>query len=892
MATEFSIGVAGDDYLISFLCPDGERRDEWLRRSYDGGAAALEDFCHGLLEGLKREADRTEQVAKEAEAKSEEAQEIFAKAAAAAASAAAAEAATLAGPKETKAAKVAAEAVANKAQKVAVAAKTTAVVAADTACKAAEVAQEAENLRIEVSIRNPADRRERHLLLHRACKVKDDKDSSVSRWFIDISPPVGPMEYAARDIPFDRNLPGSSARKPGLLLIRDSGVEKDQSSFYDELPDDCHVVRFSAPLVPALWRPRDLPAAKKWRSWTEIINIDQIARELPIARNSSYEAITRDLLRFFATDKPGRIFMPFKDKGVYCPPACPVTFVIRIHSSAMLVLKYPMAGDPEKSNANGAANTAPNVPTPQQQAEEEKCSLIFHPETPAPVMGGTKNKIAGTGGMLAAQVAISLGRFCRINGQGSADEIFSEVEKAVMEGINLRQAASDTGLVFLGADSSNTRPLFEFMIGCVAERFRERAKPLNPIRLNFEKDSPGKKRQRKASVVETTPEENPTNDFQEIRSVHTEWLIQNLRTRQWRRSLEEENEKRASGKKEKILDSDKIHNSFHPACIVAAKKAIREEAMEYVHKLDIIKSRLVDRNEVEDYLALQSVLRSYATTLDAPRPLNLGVFGAPGSGKSFGVKQLVEHCGKSGLSFSDKILEFNMSQFASTSDLADSLHQVRDKCMSGKIPVAFFDEFDSTFKDEDFGWLKYLLMPMQDSVFVDNNKQYRLGRCVLIFAGGINRSFHELNGRVRDQKFVVAKGPDFISRLRGYLNIRSINFPENATDKEKQRCQLRRAVLLENMLFRKHGEKSISAPLLDLPLAHAILNIEGFRHGVRSLEAILDMSEFLKKETLRASSLPTWAQMEMHVDSRSWVKLMNDGEKKLEWLKGAATSME
>jgi hypothetical protein len=40
---------------------------------------------------------------------------------------------------------------------------------------------------------------------------------------------------------------------------------------------------------------------------------------------------------------------------------------------------------------------------------------------------------------------------------------------------------------------------------------------------------------------------------------------------------------------------------------------------------------------------------------------------------------------------------------------------------SGKIPVAFFDEFDAKLGNDLCGWLKFFLMPMQDG-------QYSIGQ--------------------------------------------------------------------------------------------------------------------------------------------------------------------
>ena len=146
---------------------------------------------------------------------------------------------------------------------------------------------------------------------------------------------------------------------------------------------------------------------------------------------------------------------------------------------------------------------------------------------------------------------------------------------------------------------------------------------------------------------------------------------------------------------------------------------------------------------------------------------------------------------------------------------------------------------------------------------------------VMVFAGGINRRFEEMNGRLRDPIFCAAKGPDFISRLRGVLNIRGINRPEEA---DEGRYLLRRAVLLRGMLERKHKDAKVPPPaqLMDCALTWAFMNIEGFKHGNRSMEALISMSHFRPGKTLLASDLPPAEQLEMHVDSKHFLDFANE----------------
>jgi hypothetical protein len=67
----------------------------------------------------------------------------------------------------------------------------------------------------------------------------------------------------------------------------------------------------------------------------------------------------------------------------------------------------------------------------------------------------------------------------------------------------------------------------------------------------------------------------------------------------------------------------------------------------------------MDRREIEGLRSLRQLMLSYHNSGTQKHPLSLAVFGTPGSGKSFGLKQIAEAI------FEDKnqALEFNLSQF-------------------------------------------------------------------------------------------------------------------------------------------------------------------------------------------------------------------------------------
>ncbi len=287
----------------------------------------------------------------------------------------------------------------------------------------------------------------------------------------------------------------------------------------------------------------------------------------------------------------------------------------------------------------------------------------------------------------------------------------------------------------------------------------------------------------------------------------------------------------------------------------------------------------VDRREVEDFLALHQAFLRYADNPDRQRPLNIAVFGPPGAGKSFGVKAVAGHIAAGTPQFSKRPLTFNFSQFTSLRDLVGAFHVVRNECLKKTIPVVFLDEFDSAFEGRPFGWLKYFLAPMQDGKFNDGSNEFELGHCVLVFAGGINRSFEEFNGRLRNPSFVEAKGPDFISRLRAHLNVRGINRPEDEAS-DQDRYILRRALMLHGMLKKRLAFEGSGQPpkggFMHPAIASAFCEVKHFKHGARSLEAILDMSDLSRGRRLSPSDLPSKTQLDMHVDATQFLKIVYD----------------
>ena len=275
----------------------------------------------------------------------------------------------------------------------------------------------------------------------------------------------------------------------------------------------------------------------------------------------------------------------------------------------------------------------------------------------------------------------------------------------------------------------------------------------------------------------------------------------------------------------------------------------------------------VDLDEIENYHAIKTLMGEYIYAYDhplspgkAPKPISVAVFGPPGSGKSFGVKQIAKSLERF------RISSLNLSQYRSAAEMFAAL----DAALvyeGNSIPLIFFDEFDSELDGVSRGWLKYFLAPMQDGEYTLDGRTLSIPGAVFVFAGGTAPSFPEF--LPHDEESTVAfqrvKGPDFVSRLKGILNIKGPN-PTSVTDR---RHIIRRALLLRslfegqarNFFNAETGRVNISQGLL-----RALLRVSEFRHGSRSMEFIVGMSRKAGISRYSPSCLPLAEQLDIHLD--------------------------
>lgn len=282
---------------------------------------------------------------------------------------------------------------------------------------------------------------------------------------------------------------------------------------------------------------------------------------------------------------------------------------------------------------------------------------------------------------------------------------------------------------------------------------------------------------------------------------------------------------------------------------------------------------IVDRREIEGCRAIEKLMVAHLADIKAKinrRPLCFAVFGPPGSGKSTAVKKIIEHLDDGDSKFK-KMPSYNLSQFSQVEELHSAFADIANASVDDQIPVAFFDEFDSRFQ-EPLGWLKMFLAPMEDGVFGKSNVK----NAILVFAGGTSPTFSDFSlenrPRTDDQwiEFSKAKGPDFVSRLRGHLNVVGIN----PADSDDELYMIRRAILIRSLISEIQGLKSDSEAQIDTGMLRALLHVPEYRHGGRAVRMLLDLCQS-DDHRVSVSAVPPIHQLNMLVDGKAFQDLLN-----------------
>jgi hypothetical protein len=287
----------------------------------------------------------------------------------------------------------------------------------------------------------------------------------------------------------------------------------------------------------------------------------------------------------------------------------------------------------------------------------------------------------------------------------------------------------------------------------------------------------------------------------------------------------------------------------------------------------------IDRKEIEGLTEFQGLIIKYIEDTNDARPLNIAVFGTPGSGKSFAVKQIIAAVSAkfAGIGFTIPLVpEFNLTQMAAPADLSRALQTVEAQSSPSSIPLVFWDEFDRNLGTVQLGWLESFLMPMWDAKYVISNTPRSFGKALFVFAGGTCPTFAEFEKSVRLQP-PSTKAHDFLTRLRFHLNIPPVNHPESGHDNF---ALLRRALLIRSTLERAAPDlftraRAPGVPPVDPKVARGLLLTRAYKGGARSIETIIRSSN-LSGACLRMADLPGENVLQGHVDVLEFRRRMHE----------------
>jgi hypothetical protein len=310
----------------------------------------------------------------------------------------------------------------------------------------------------------------------------------------------------------------------------------------------------------------------------------------------------------------------------------------------------------------------------------------------------------------------------------------------------------------------------------------------------------------------------------------------------------------------------------------------------YIFELDSIPflkiSELVtyDQQEIENINLIQELMRSYADS-NTSRPLAFVVLGPPGTGKSFYIKNLAKDIGSS---FS--LIEVNLSQLEEANDLTEVIGKLQNISIQKQIPLVIWDEFDTG----NFKWLKLFLEPLQDGYFSMKGQRHIFGKSIFVFCGSSYSSYLEFVNAVQSQpandhskssydlvgvenkpvntpKNKIDKGSDFVSRIKAYLDIQSLNAEIPTSHGLSIPCShnyftnnsyiIRRAILFRNYIERFYPDlinNNTKKARICPSISHAFLRSERFFYEARSIENILHLCNLQKKRHFTISDIPPY----------------------------------
>ncbi|PMD27017.1 hypothetical protein NA56DRAFT_640810 [Hyaloscypha hepaticicola] len=278
---------------------------------------------------------------------------------------------------------------------------------------------------------------------------------------------------------------------------------------------------------------------------------------------------------------------------------------------------------------------------------------------------------------------------------------------------------------------------------------------------------------------------------------------------------------------------------------------------------------VLDRSEIEGFRTMFNAIHEY---LSAPqtKPLNIAVFGSKGSGKSFAAGQVAGAAAAAAAATTTSPLKIqhiriDLSQFTSLENLSAAFNKVRECNLSGTLPLVSIKAFDTEYAGSPLGWLAHLLPAMHGGQILDRGEMQHIGPAILLLGSSFTNSlghfeaFSEKQGNEKD----VLRAQEFLSCLHAFVDVIGLD----QVDFSDVWYPVRRAVVLRALLEDREPKlKRGEGISIDQSVLDGLLMIPKYRHGLRSLKAIIAMSKVTGKHHFERAALPPEAQLALHFD--------------------------
>ena len=256
----------------------------------------------------------------------------------------------------------------------------------------------------------------------------------------------------------------------------------------------------------------------------------------------------------------------------------------------------------------------------------------------------------------------------------------------------------------------------------------------------------------------------------------------------------------------------------------------------------------LDSNHIEQISSLIKTIERYIGDSSQQRPLNLLMLASPGAGKSHFIKCVASRLA----SHSVRAITFNMTSMESNDDLITPLDAARNLKVEDRLPLLFFDEFDSS--PSNFALLLPLLW---DGSLNVGQRDLRLGKVIIVMAGS-DPSLPETMDNARSMRCEAPTGAghnpkliDLFSRING--GILSIPPFYDSTRQIDRRAD--KVCIAIQLLKNRFGKNLVLVPL---SLLRFIATTQ-FRYDVRSIAHLIDLIPYranAEKLSVEHLSLP------------------------------------